>query len=128
MGNSLNKSEGVNLTNKSGVNVNRGDVVVVDTLNSSSFTVTGSSQLSSRIIGVVLDTGGITNGGSGLICFGNYVPQVNLLSGATIGQTIGLSATAGKAMPHSIPLAGDFGVVLSVGVTPDAIIWSWPKQ
>jgi len=123
MGTSLNKTDAVNLKNNAGINVNRGDCVVIDLFNSDAFTVTGSSQLSSRTIGVVLDTGGILTGTQGLIAFSGYVPQINLLSGSSIGQTIGLSSVAGKAMPHSTILPGDFGVVLSTGLTPDAILW-----
>jgi len=123
MGSSLNKTEAITLANKAGVNVNEGDVVVLDLLNASSFTITGSSQLATRTIGVVLDTGGIVTGSSGLIAINGYVPQINLLSGSSIGQTVGLSSVAGKAMPHSNILVGDFGQVLSAGTTPDCILW-----
>lgn len=123
MATSLNKTDALTLANKAGINVNKGDVVVLDLLTASSFTITGSSQLATRTIGVVLDTGGIVTGSSGLIAINGYVPQINLLSGATIGQTINLSNVAGKAMPHSNVLPGDFGQVLSAGTTPDAILW-----
>jgi hypothetical protein len=123
MGSSLNKTDALTLANKAGINVNRGDVVVLDLLTASAFTITGSNQLATRTVGVVLDTGGIVTGSSGLIAINGYIPQINLLSGSTIGQTIGLSSVAGKAIPHSSILPGDFGQVLGAGTTPDCILW-----
>jgi hypothetical protein len=128
MGSSLNKIEGINLKNNSGISVNKGDCVIIDGNAVDAFTVTGSIALSNTIIGVVLDSGGISNGGSGLICIGGYCPQVNLLTGSNIGDKIYLSSVSRKAMPHTVPLVGDFGQVLNSGLTPDAILWAWPKQ
>jgi hypothetical protein len=123
MGNSINHTVALSLKNKGNTNVSRGDVVIIDRANAGSFMVTGSQALATSTIGVVLDQVGITTGSSGMIVIGGYVPQINLISGANIGDMIYLSSIQQKAHSHTNPLPGDFGQVLSSGTTPDAIIW-----
>lgn len=122
MGIAINKTIGLTLQNKSGQSVLKGDTVIIDDLNQSAFTITGSVGLSTNTIGVVLDTS-IANNGLGFIAIGGFIPQINLLSGAVLGDTFGLSSVAGKAMPHATILSGDFGQVAEVGITPKAILW-----
>lgn len=125
MGTSINHTVALNLKNKGPQNVNRGDSVIVDTINNAAFWVTGSAQMTGRVtIGIVLDTGGIVTGTTGLVAIGGYVPLVNLVTGGNIGDTFGLSAVIGKAQSHSVPLPGDFGQTLGAGATPDAILYN----
>lgn len=122
MGTSLNKTTAVYLKNNSGQTVTKGDVVILDKTLASSFTLTGSSQLANAQIGVILDQTNISNGTSCLVVVDGYVPVINLISGASLGDSIGLSSVAKKAISHATILAGDFGRVLSSGITPDAIL------
>lgn len=128
MGNSLNKSQVLNLRNKSGVAVNQGDSVIFDNTTQESFTVTGSAALANTLIGVVLDQAGIANNGNGLICFEGYVPKVNLTSFGSIRDSIGLSSTSKTAVPHTLIQPGDFGQILGTGTSPSAYIWGFPIQ
>jgi len=123
MGNSINHTVALNLKNKGNTNVSRGDVVIIDKANADAFTVTGSQGYSNSTIGVVLDQVGITTGSSGMVTIEGYCPQVNLISGSNIGDTIFLSSVQQKAQSHSTILPGDFGQVLSTGTTPDVILW-----
>lgn len=124
MGTAINKTTSINLQNKSGVHVDRGDVVLFSPTTSNAFIATGSSGLATDIIGVVLEPGGIDNNVNGMIAIGGYVPIINLVSGASIGDTFNLSSVTRKAMPHTSILPGDFGQVLESGLTPQAILWN----
>jgi hypothetical protein len=123
MGNSINHSLALNLKNKGNTNVARGDVVIIDKANADAFMVTGSQGLATSTIGVVLDQVGITTGSSGMVTIEGYCPQINLVTGANIGDTIFLSSISQKAQSHPTFFPGDFGQVLSAGTTPDAILW-----
>jgi len=123
MGSSINKTSALYLKNNSGQVVTKGDVVILDKSLAGSFTLTGSTQFAGSQIGVVLDQTNIANGTSCMIIIDGYVPVINLLSGATVGDTIGLSSVVKRGMSHRQQLPGDFGQVLSAGLTPDAVIW-----
>lgn len=128
MGNSINHTVALNLKNKGNTNVSKGDIVIIDRVNADAFMVTGSQSLATSTFGVVLDQVGITTGSSGMVVIDGYCPQINLISGANVGDTFYLSSVQRKAQGHSIILPGDFGQVLNSGITPDAIIWSNPIQ
>lgn len=123
MGTSLNRSIVLNLKNKSGQSVNKGDVVILDSSEAASFSATGSAGLSTDSIGVVINPTQIVNDGNGLICIAGYIPQINLISGANLGDTFSLSSTAKYGIPHATIQTGDFGQVLEAGTTPQAILW-----
>lgn len=126
MGTSINKTESLYLKNNSGQTVTKGDVVIVDKRSAASFTVTGSVALSNSTIGVVLDQTTIADQASCLIGVAGFIPQINLVSGASLGDTFYLSSVAKQAQPHSTILPGDFGQVLGAGTTPAAVLWSSP--
>lgn len=122
MGTSLNKTSSLYLKNNSGQTVTKGDVVVLDKTIASAFTLTGSAAYSLTQIGVVLDQTNVAAGTSCLVAIEGYVPVINLVTGANIGDSFYLSAVSKKAQSHSAQISGDFGYTLSAGTTPDAII------
>ena len=123
MGTSINKTSALFLKNNSGQTVTKGDCVVLDKNLASAFTLTGSNAYNLTQIGVVLDQTNVANGTSCLIAIDGYVPVINLVTGANIGDSFCLSTTIKKAIPHGSMTAGDFGQVLSAGSTPDAILF-----
>lgn len=124
MGNSINQTIALSLTNKSGVDVQRGDVVVLGSNTAESFISASGTALSTDTIGVVLDSFGIANNSRGLIAVGGYIPQINLISGSALGDTFGISAITHRAIPHATVLPGDFGQALGIGTTPSALLWN----
>lgn len=124
----INRTISVKLTNKSGADVNIGDVVVLSSSHANSFYITGSAGMVTDILGVVLEPRGIANDSIGMIAVGGYIQQVNLVSGSSLGDTFNLSSTAGKAIPHTTIQAGDFGQVLTAGITPEALLWEKPER
>lgn len=125
---SLNKTTTLQVTNKSGQNLSRGDVVVFHPSFNEAITVTGSAALRTDTIGVVLEPDGIDNNADGVIAIGGYVPFINLVSGANVGDTFSLASTAKKAIPHSTIQTGDFGQVLATGTAPAAVLWGYVNQ
>jgi hypothetical protein len=128
MGTSLNRTSALYLRNNSGQTVTKGDVVILDKTLASAFTVTSSVALANTTIGVVLDQTQVASGQSCLVAIDGYVPVINLITGASLGDTFYLSSVAKQAQSHSNQMAGDFGQVLSAGTLPDAILWGNPNQ
>lgn len=126
MGSSINQTTALSLTNKTGASVLRGDVVIIDSNNADSF-ISASGTVNNETPGVVLDSG-ISANAKGMIAFGGYIPQVNLVSGSAIGDFFGISTTTKKAIPHATIQSGDFGQVLGAGITPPAILWGGANQ
>lgn len=124
----LNRTTQVLLTNKSGGNLNYGDVVVLDNTNSNGFTTTTTSGLSTRQIGVILEPNGIANNASGMVATGGWAPRCNLNTAATIGQFIKSHTVAGQGTPHSSPQQeGDFAVALTASATPPVCLFGSPN-
>lgn len=120
----LGRSEVALLTNKSGGSVAQGDVVIVDTANTSAFTTTTSTGYTSGRIGVVLEPNGIANNGIGLIAFGGYVPVINLSGTGNIGDLVKVHSVAKQGVRHTAPqISGDFAQVLATSATPPALLF-----
>src|SRR5690242_9211840 len=84
-------------TNKSGGNLNYGDVVVLDNTNNNGFTTTTTGALSTRGIGVIIEPNGIANNATGMVASAGWVPKVNLNTSATAGQFLKTHTVAGQA-------------------------------
>jgi len=124
----LNRTTQAILTNKSGGNLNYGDVVVLDNTNDNGFTTTTSAGLSTRGIGVILEPNGIANNASGMVAVGGWCPKINLNTSATDGQFIKTHTVAGQGTPHASPqVEGDFAVALTASATPSAILFGSPN-
>jgi hypothetical protein len=124
----LNRSVVALLTNKSGGNLNYGDVVILDNTNDYGFTTTATGALSTRGIGVILEPNGIANNATGLVVTCGYCPKINLNTAATRGQFLKTHTVAGQATPHSSPqVEGDFGYALTASATPEAILFGGPN-
>jgi len=128
MGTSINHTVALNLKNKGNSNVSKGDVVIIDKVTASAFTLTGSLGFIGSTLGVVFDQVGITTGSSGMVVIEGYCPQINLISGSNIGDTFYLSSVQQKAQSHSSIFPGDFVQTLSSGLTPDAILWGFNEN
>ncbi len=124
----LNRTTQALLTNKSGGNLNYGDVVVLDNTNANGFTTTTTSGLSTRGLGVILEPNGIANNASGMVAVGGWCPKVNLNTAATVGQFIKTHTVAGQGTPHASPqVEGDFAVALSASATPPCNLFGSPN-
>jgi hypothetical protein len=111
----------VTLTNKSGASVAAGDVVVVSGATAVAFTTTTVAR-SGLPIGVAQAT--IANNASGPVAIAGYVALVN-----TGGASVALrdyaetNGTAKQAAANGSRRSGSFGVYLTAGTTPDAILF-----
>jgi hypothetical protein len=128
MGSSINQTVALALTNKSGENMVRGDVVIVDSNSNEAFKAASGTAQATDTVGVVLDGGGIANNLQGMVAIGGYVSVINLSSAASLGDSFGVSSTSKKAVPHATVQTGDFGQVLSPGTTPSAVLWGTVNQ
>lgn len=118
----LNRTTILQLTNKSGTDVLQGDVVVIDSANASSFTTTTTSGITTSTVGVILEPFGIANNSIGGVATGGWVPKVNLISTAAIGDPIKTSSTAKRGMIATDGDAGIFAQTLETGTSPRAVI------
>jgi len=125
MGTSINKTQSLYLKNNSGQTVTKGDCVVLDKAVASAFTLTGSSGYTLTQIGVVLDQTDVASGQSCLIAISGYVPVINLVTGANIGDNISLSNVTKKSQSHNTQSIGDYGYTLNSGLTPDAVLFGY---
>ncbi len=124
----LNRTTQVLLTNKSGGNLNYGDVVALDNTNANGFTTTTTSALSTRGLGVILEPNGIANNASGMVAVGGWCPKINLNTAAGIGQFIKTHTVAGQGTPHASPqVEGDFAVALTASATPPCNLFGSPN-
>lgn len=128
MNTALNRTTVLQLTNKSGGSVAKGDVVIIDLATASSFTTTTTGAYTDGQIGVILD-GSIANNAVGAVAVGGYVPQINLSGSASLGDLFKTHTVAKQAVRHAAPVvSGDFGMVLATGTTPAAILFGSPKN
>jgi hypothetical protein len=124
----LNRTTQALLTNKSGGNLNYGDVVVLDNTNANGFTTTTTSGLSTRGLGVILEPNRIANNASGMVAVGGWCPKINLNTAAAVGQFIKTHTVAGQGTPHASPqVEGDFAVALSASATPACNLFGSPN-
>jgi hypothetical protein len=108
------------LTNKSGGSLVAGDVVIVDTTNNEAITTVASAQ-STIPLGVVQET--IANNAAGLVAVAGYVPLVNTTGSVTRGHYVESSGTVKKAQGNSTRRDGSFGIFLTGGTTPTALLF-----
>lgn len=125
----LNKTQVVYLLNSAGGDLLPGDVVVVGSINPSSFTTTTDSGYVDGMTGVIIEPQGILDGAVGAVAFAGYIPKINLSASATLGDVFKTHTVAGQAVPHATPMvSGDFGMVLGTGTSPAAILFPNPVQ
>lgn len=111
------------LTNMSGGDLAKGDVVIYDIANALSVTTTSTVAFVDAVIGVVIEPNGIPAGEAGMICFAGPVDQINLDASATNGDFVYTSSVAGQGTPHAVPgQVGDFAMVQGTGTTPPAML------
>lgn len=122
MNTALNRTVITILTNKSGGALALGDVVIIDTANSSAVTTTNTADYITTFPGVVMEPNGIANNEQGQIAFVGYVNQINLTTSASIGDKIATSTTYKKGVPNASLSVGTFGIALEVGTTPKALL------
>jgi hypothetical protein len=109
------------LTNKSGAQVDEGDVLIIGTANDDSFTTTTTAALE-RTVMIAAET--IANNATGLVRLAGYTVTVNTNGvSATRGHYLYTSTTAKVATASASRVAGAFGQVLNSGADPEAIIW-----
>jgi hypothetical protein len=120
----LGRTEIALLTNKAGVALAQGDVVIVDTANAAAVTTTTTSAYVSGRVGVVIEPNGIANNALGLVAFGGYVPVINLSGTGSIGDMVKTHTVAKQGVRHASPqVAGDFAQVLGTTATPAALLF-----
>lgn len=118
----LNRTTLVQLTNESGGTRVKGDVVILDDVNATSFTTTTTSGYTDDLIGVVLDDE-ISNSVIGGVAFAGWVPQINLDTAATLGDFIKTATTEAEGTPVSTNETGVFAQTLETGSTPEAYLF-----
>lgn len=128
MNTALNRTSLAFLTNKSGGDLNYGDVVVLDNTNDNGFTTTTTAGLSANGLGVIFDVAGIANNATGAVAIAGWCPQINLDGAATVGQLIKTTTVAGQGTPHDAPqTTGDFAWALTASATPSAMLFGSPN-
>lgn len=100
------------LTNQSGSATSNGDIVIIDTANDDSFTISASSNYSGQI-GIVQEP--ISAGSNGRVLVAGYAAKVNTLATTTRGQWLFQSSTSRKAASGNAVAAGAFGYVTKAG-------------
>jgi hypothetical protein len=124
MNTAIGRTETALLTNKSGGSVAQGDLVIVDTANSSAITTTTTAAYVSGRIGVVLEPNGIANNATGLVAFSGWVPVINLSGTGSIGDLVKTHTVAKQGVRHASPqVAGDFAQALGTTATPAALLF-----
>lgn len=109
------------LVNKSGGSVTAGDVVIVDITNDRAFTTTTTADYNGPV-GVVLQD--IPSNATGLVLIFGYAPLVNVTASVSRGHFCATSTTVKQAKDAAASRqTGTFGIFMSAGTTPDAIIW-----
>lgn len=99
---------GIVLTNKSGVTINRGDIVIYDVSNDSSFTRTTTAD-SALICGVAAES--IANNVKGVIITHGFAAINFQTLSDTGGDFFATSTTAGKAKQRTSTIAGTCGIL-----------------
>lgn len=119
------RSTVLSLTNQSGATRSPGDLVVIDTANTESFTTSVSSNYVAGPIGVVDES--ISAGSNGRVVVEGYARNVKVLGTAARGDYLYHSTTAATAAPMAGTTAavGAFGYTLKAGsgINPSAVIF-----
>lgn len=118
------QGRGLILTNGSGIQVVKGDLVVLATSADNTFTTT-TTPANARVIGIAAET--IANGASGVIITrGRWV--VNLASSSTRGNFFATTSVATKGDHSSVAATGECGILLSSGLTNlcPCLLWGQP--
>lgn len=119
----LNVSVVTQSTNKSGGALAYGDVVIPS--SAGDLAVATTTDIAYRgPVGVVIDPGGITTDEIGAIVWQGYCPRINLLSAAARTDGLVVSASAGKATISASSSSDIFGLALTAGATPEALLIS----
>jgi hypothetical protein len=118
----LNRTTTLQLKNKSGINVEQGDIVVIDNSEDNSFTITSVEGYTDSTIGVVLEPIGIFNNEIGAIAIAGWVPKINLDGIIDRTNYIKTSSTSTQGTLASNTDAGIFAQLLETGSTPSALI------
>lgn len=122
----LNRTTVVLLTNKSGGDLEFGDVVIVDA-DANAFTTTTESGFSDGIVGVIVEKNGIADDNVGRVATCGYVKQINLSASASFADLVKAHTVAGQGVPHAAPrIEGDFAQVLENSSEPAAILFGSP--
>lgn len=112
---------GQQATNNSGVTLEYGDVVVLDTDGS---IITTATPQDTRPIGVV-QLGG-NDGDPVSVVFSGFAAQVNTTGTVLEGEYLETSATAGDARTSALRRIGSFGIALADGPNPPAMLFGVP--
>ncbi len=113
------------LTNNSGGDLLKGDVVIVDSTLELAFTTTTTAAYADGKVGVLEDD--IPDGELGMVVFSGEVSQINLSASASLGDKVSTHTVAGQAARHASPrVEGDFAEVLDTGTNPPALLWGMP--
>ena len=103
-------SDAATYTNRSGASRSAGDVVIVSTGGTNSFTTTTTAGHTS-VLGVVGET--IANLASGKVITGGYCSSISVDSATAIGDFLRTSTTASKATDTTTATGGSFAIALS---------------
>lgn len=106
------------LTNKSGAQRVKGDVVIADVNNDDSFTTTTTSG-HTKVIGVVGET--IANNATGQVITAGYMDVITVDSVCARGSFLKSSTSEGKATPVSEFEAGCFALTLTASGGPGTV-------
>ena len=104
------------LTNRSGSAANVGAVVVVDTVNASSFVKT-TTEADVGVVGVVFRSN-IADDATGYVMI-NGIVDVTCIGAVAIGDYLITSTTGGSAKSNGTATAGSFGIALEAGTDTD---------
>lgn len=117
----LNTTDVVIVTNKSGVDLSYGDVVIPASSADKAVTTTTNTAYIG-MVGVVIDPGGIANDGRGAVSFKGYVPRINLTGAAARLDDLIPSATP-KSAVSSPGASNSMGIALTASATPEAYLY-----
>lgn len=113
-------------TNKSGGAVAYGDVVINDATTAHSFTTTTSGAFTTGVVGVCIEPNGIASNATGRVQTQGYVAQVNTNASVTLGYFLKTHTVAKQAAGSASRVVGAFGVAMSTGTNPAAMLWGLP--
>lgn len=113
------------LTNKSGGSVAAGDVVIMDTANDTAFTTTTTGRFEG-VVGIAQEA--IANNATGRVLIQGYAALVNVPASVTRGHYIETHTVAKQATGSSSRRSGSFGLFLTGGTSPTAVLGGLPDQ
>lgn len=118
--NTYGRATDVPLTNKAGIAIIAGDVVVVDTSNNDAFTTDTAGGFTGTV-GVAQES--IASNAVGRVRISGYCALVNVNASVTRGQYGKTYTVAKQATGTASRGVGTFCQWLTGGTTPDAVIW-----